>query len=68
MHTLQLPVRTSTIGTDAPDIHEAHALLLKQLQVTTATFVAAVDPGTRFSFPFARCRYLSIFGILLVNK
>ena len=25
---------------------------------TTATFVAVVDPGTRISFLFARCRYL----------
>jgi len=35
---------------------------------TTATFVAVVDPGTRISFLFARRRYLSIFGILLVNN
>jgi len=33
---------------------------------TTATFVAAVNPGTRISFPFARCRYLSNLNILLV--
>jgi len=31
----------------------------------TATFVAAVDQGRRITFVFARCRYLSIFGISL---
>jgi len=35
---------------------------------TTATFVAVVDSGTRISFQFARCRYLSNFGILVVNS
>jgi len=34
--------------------------------VTTVTFVAVVDPGTSISFLFARCRYLSIFGMLLL--
>jgi len=31
-------------------------------------FVAVVDPGTRISFLFARCRYLSISGILLLTN
>ena len=36
---------------------------------TTTTFVAIVNPGTRsrISFLFVRCRYLSIFDILLLN-
>ena len=28
---------------------------------TTSSFIAVVDSGTRISFLFARCRYLSIF-------
>jgi len=32
-----------------------------------STFVAVVCLGTRISFLFARCRYLPIFGILLLN-
>jgi len=40
-----------------------------RLLATTATFIAVVHkevvhPGTRISFLFAKCRYLSIFGIL----
>jgi len=38
-------------------------VLLKQ-----ATFVAVVEPETRISFLLARCRYLSIFRILLVTN
>ena len=34
----------------------------------TATFVAVVDPKTRVSFLFARCRYLSIFRILILSS
>ena len=33
---------------------------------TTATLVAVVDPETRISFLFARCRYMSNLSILLV--
>jgi len=39
----------------------------EELTSTAATFVAAVDPGTRISFLFARCRYLSIFRVLLLT-
>jgi len=35
---------------------------------TRETFVAVVDLGTRISFIFARCRYLSIFRILLLTN
>jgi len=35
---------------------------------TTATFVAVVNPGTCILFLFARRRYLSIFGILLLTN
>jgi len=31
------------------------------------TFVAVVDPRTHISFLFTRCRYLSIFDILLLT-
>jgi len=42
---------------------------LSGTSITTATFVAVVDTGTRISFLFARRRYLSIFGtLLLTNK
>jgi len=34
---------------------------------TTATFTAVVDPGMHISFFFTRCRYLLIFGILLLT-
>jgi len=30
--------------------------------------IAVVDPGTRIPFLFARCRYLSIFSILLLTN
>jgi len=33
---------------------------------TAATFVAAVDPGRRISFLFARFRYLSNFRFFLL--
>jgi len=36
-------------------------------QLTRTTFLAAVDPGTLIPFLFTRCRYLSIFGILLLT-
>jgi len=42
-----------------------------KLQITitgTATFEAVVDPGTRMLFLFARCRYMSILGILLLSN
>ena len=42
-------------------------LKLLQITSTTATFVAVVDSRTSIPFLFARCRYLSIFGILLVT-
>jgi len=32
------------------------------------TFVTIEHTGTRISFTFGRCRYLSIFGILLLTK
>ena len=35
---------------------------------TTAAFVAVVYPGTCISFLFTRCRYLSIFNILLLTN
>jgi len=37
----------------------------KKTSTTTVTFVAVLDPRTCISFLFNRCRYLSIFGILL---
>jgi len=45
---------------------DVHAHQLEVASVTSTTFAAVVDPGTRISFLFARCRYLSIFGILLL--
>jgi len=37
------------------------------MKIRTATFVAVVDLGTRISLMFARCRYMSIFRILLLT-
>jgi len=44
-------------------------IILCLVTSTAATFVSAVDPGTRISFLFAGCRYLSIFfDILLLTN
>ena len=44
----------------------ASAISMHGLDISYETSTAAVDPETRISFLFARCRYLSIFRFFAI--